>query len=210
MYRDILLPTDGSVGTAHVALQAIDLAEQYGATIHVLNVVDEDIQSLVEGLSGEDRLEGEGQRAVERLERMVRAHDVDVEVAVEIGDPADEILAYADDVEADLIVAGTHGRSGIERRIIGSVAERLVRHASCPVMTVQLPETDVTIEDEEEARVRARSALEDEGIEASVTGADRQVSVWVVEADGENSSYVVYVDPVTRRASVIAQDQATR
>lgn len=207
MYQRILVPTDGSVGTAHVALQAIDLAEQYGATLHVLNVVDADVKSLIEGISGgDDELASRGQRAVERVERMARAHDVDVVTRIEEGDPAERILAYAAEIEADLVVAGTHGRTGIERRVIGSVAERIVRRAERPVTTIRLPETDVTIGNSEEAIAVARDALEQRGVECSVTGAERQVSVWVVEAEGPEAAYLVYVDPVTRRTSVIERE----
>lgn len=207
MYERILLPTDGSVGTAHVAIQAIDLARQYGATVHVFHVVDEDVRSLVDGLGdAEDELASRGRRAVERLEGMAREHDVAVETAIREGHPAEAILHYADEVDADLIVAGTHARTGIERRILGSVAERLVRQADCPVMTVRLPESDVTVEEEDEAVEVAGRALAEEGVDATVTGADRQVSVWAVEADGPDGSHLVYVDPVTRRTSVIRRE----
>lgn len=203
MYERILVPTDGSVGTAHVALQAVDLAQQYGATVHVLHVVDADVRSLVAGLAGEDELEARGRTAVERLEQLVLAHDVAVETAIVEGHPAETILAHAEEIDADLIVAGTHGRTGMGRRVIGSVAERIVRHAPCPVMTIRLPETDETVEDEARVREIASDALASEGTEATVTDAERQVSVWVVEAEGDEASYVVYVDPVTQRASVI-------
>lgn len=208
MYDHILVPTDGSVGSAHVALQAIDLAEQYGATVHVLHVVDEDLRGLVEGLSGEDELQSRGREAIQRVERMAEAHGVAVETSIEEGDPAATIVAYAERVDADLIVAGTHGRSGVERRLIGSVAERLVRTAECPVLTVRLPETDVTVEDDEAAAAVAREALADEGLDATVTATDRQLNVWAVEADADGSSYLVYVDPVTQRASVIDRGEA--
>jgi len=204
MYDRILVPTDGSVGSAHVALQAIDLAETYGATIHVVHVVDESVRSLVAGFGNEAEFEDRGREAVERVAGMARHHGIDVETAVEPGDPAERIVDYADEVDADLIVLGTHGRSGIERRLIGSVAENVVRQARPPVMTVRLPETDVTVDDEDEARDIARDALEADGIDASLSDVERQVSVWVVEAEGDDESYLVYVDPVTRRTSIIS------
>jgi nucleotide-binding universal stress UspA family protein len=66
--------------------------------------------------------------ATTRVERMVKE-----------GDPATEILATARQVAADLIVMGTHGRSGLGRLVFGSVAEQVLRHALCPVLTVKLP-----------------------------------------------------------------------
>ncbi|WP_323192998.1 universal stress protein, partial [Halostella sp. PRR32] len=77
----------------------------------------------------ESELDDRGEAAVERVAAMAREHGVDVVTAIEDGDPARRIVDYADEIEADLIVAGTHGRSGVERRLIGSVAERLVRRA---------------------------------------------------------------------------------
>jgi nucleotide-binding universal stress UspA family protein len=204
VYDRILFPTDGSIGTAHVALQAIDLAQQYGATIHVLHVVDEDFRTRIGEFTGaDDELERRGEQAIERIERMVTAHDVAVETALETGDPATTIVEYAGDIDADVIVLGTHGRSGVERRLIGSVAERVVRRSPCPVLTVGLPDTDVTVETESEAEAIAQDALDDRQIDATVTGVERQRNVWVAEADGSGRSLLVYVDPVTQRASVI-------
>lgn len=204
MYQRILVPTDGSVGTAHVALQAIDLAEQYGATVHVLHVVDEDLRSQFGELTGlGEELESRGQQAIERIERMARAHGVAVETALEEGDPATTISTYADGIGADLIVMGTHGRSGVRRRLIGSVTDRVVREAPCPVLTVGLPETDVTLDDAAQAADIARDALEDEGVTATVANTERQVNVWVVEAEGGAGAFVVYIDPVTQRTSII-------
>lgn len=202
MYERILVPTDGSDGSAHVALQAIDLAQQYNAEIHALSVVSEDILSRLD-ITSREALSEQGQRAVDRVQSIARAHDVKAVTKLREGDPADRILDYADEIDADLIVAGTHGRSGVERRLIGSVAERLVRHATMPVMTVRLPETDVTVDDAEHASEIARQTLTDDGIDATVTGADRQLSVWVVEAERDGQSLVVYVDPVTQRTSIV-------
>ena len=204
MYDRILVPTDGSVGSAHVALQAIDLAETYGATIHVLHVVDESVRALVAGFGDEAAFEDRGREAVERVAKMARHHGIDVETAVESGDPAERIVDYADEIDADLIVLGTHGRSGVTRRLIGSVAENVVRQANPPVMTVSLPETDVTVDDKDEAKDIARDALERDGIDAEISGVERQVSVWAVEAERDDDSYLVYVDPVTQRTSIIS------
>ena len=208
MYERILLPTDGSTGTAHVALQAIDLAEQYGATIHGLHVVDTDTTSLLSDIGTNDRvLERRGEQAVSAVEKMAESHDVVVETAVIEGDPAESILEYADEIGADIIVAGTHGRSGVKRHLLGSVAERLVRHADCPVLTVQLPETDVTVEREEHARELAVEALESEGYDADILDIERQLNVWVIEGKADGDSVLVYLDPKTQRTSIISYGQ---
>jgi nucleotide-binding universal stress UspA family protein len=207
MYERILVPTDGSQGTTHVALQAIDLADRYGATVHVIHVLPGERRSVLGGLRGsaEDRRE-RADEVVTQVARMAEVHDVPAESAVRSGDPASEILAYADEIEADAIVAGTHGRTGVGRRVIGSVAERLVRHATCPVMTVRLPETDVTVTDEEQARDLVSEALADAGVDATVGDVSRYEQVWVTEAEGDDASYLIYLDPVTQRSSVIERD----
>ncbi|MFB6178778.1 MAG: universal stress protein [Halorientalis sp.] len=204
MYERILIPTDGSTGTAHVAMQAIDLAQQYGSRLYVLNVVDSDLGSVLgDAPDTKAELEQQGQRAVERIETMAQVHGLDVETAVLEGDPATKILEFADEIAADAIVAGTHGRSGVKRHLIGSVAERLVRHATCPVMTIHLPESDVTIEDDADAREIVQEALDERGYAAEITGVDHQISVWVVDAETEDGSLVIYLDPITQRTSIV-------
>lgn len=205
MYDEILVPTDGSTGTAHVALQAIDLAEQYGGTIHGLHVIDTDTTSILSDVGSDEAvLQRRGEQAVSAVEKMAEAHDVDVETAVIEGDPAASILEYADEIGADVIVAGTHGRSGVRRHLLGSVAERLVRHADCPVLTVQLPETDVTVEDKSQAADIASEALDSAGYDATVTDVERQLNVWVIEAETDDGSLLVYLDPQTQRTSIIS------
>lgn len=204
MYERIVIPTDGSTGTAHVAMQALDLADQYGGTVHVVHVVDETARSLLEATGSSDQLRQEGEQAVERIAKMAGNMGVDTVTEVLEGDPADTILDYAADVDADLVVAGTHGRSGVERRLIGSVAERLVRHADCPVMTVRLPEDDVTVRDADAAEELALESLRDLGHDdPRVAGTERQQHVWVVDAEATDGEFVVYVDPVTRRTSPV-------
>lgn len=204
MYDRILVPTDGSTGTAHVVLQAIDLAQQYDATVHGLHVIDSDLTSLLsESGSDEDALELRGEKAVRMVERMAETHGVAVETALRNGDPAKTILEYATECDADIIVCGTHGRSGVRRHLLGSVAERLVRHAEIPVMTVRLPETDVTVETEAEASAIVLDTLDDDGITGDITSIERQLNVWVVEAETDDGRVIVYVDPQTRRTSVI-------
>jgi len=203
MYERILVPTDGSAGSTHVALQAIDLAEQYGATLYALYVVDDDTSRLLPG--GGDELRDRGRRAVDRVATLAESHDVEAVTETREGDPAGTILDYAGEVGADVIVAGTHGRSGVERRLIGSVAERLVRHADCPVMTVRLPGTDETVDDADHAAELAADALEEAGYDAEVTGTERQRNVWVVEGTTGDRALVVYVDPVTQRTSVVSR-----
>lgn len=207
MHERILVPTDGSTGMAHVALQAIDLAEQYDATLYVVNVVDTDFFSALSDITEtRSELHTAGKEAVRRIEKMAHVHGLTVETTVREGAPATEILDYAADVDADVIVTGTHGRSGVKRRFVGSVAERLVRHATCPVMTVRLPSTDETVEDDGHARELAQQALDETGYDGTIADVDHQETVWVVEADTPDGAVVVYLDPVTQLTSVTERD----
>lgn len=205
MYDRILVPTDGSTGSAHVAMQAFDLADRYGATVHVLHVVDGSLRSVLGSDSATEALREPGRRAVETLEQLARSDDLETVTALREGDPAEEILDCAGDVDADLIVMGTHGRSGIERRLIGSVAETVVRHAERPVMTVRLPETGETVEDEGEAADIVAETLAEEGRDAEIDAVERQRHVWVVDATADGSALTVYLDPVTRRTSTVSR-----
>lgn len=206
MYDRILVPTDGSTGSAHVAMQAVDLADQYDADVHVVHVLDTTMRSiLAEAGTEDDTLRRHGERAVDTVAQIAESNDVWATTTVIEGDPAERILDEADEVGADIIVAGTHGRSGVKRQLLGSVAERLVRHAPCPVMTVRLPETDVTVDDSETVRELIGDALEEEGYDATVQDIERQLKVWVGRADTGTESVVVYLDPITQRTSVLPQ-----
>jgi nucleotide-binding universal stress UspA family protein len=144
MYEEILVPTDGSP-TAEAALEhAVDIARRYDARIHALYVVDTNVYTTLE--TGTDvvirALEEEGQKAVERVEASAEAADLRVTSSVVTGVPARDIVSYAGDHDVDLIVMGTHGRTGLDRYILGSVAERVVRRADVPVMTVHHPDAE--------------------------------------------------------------------
>ncbi|WP_280588288.1 universal stress protein [Halorubrum sp. Boch-26] len=141
MYDAILCPTDGSPGSDAAVEHACYLAELAGARIHALFVVDETIA----GADGWDvvveREEGRGERALDAVAAAGAERGVPVEKHLRRGSPHEEILDAAGDYEADLIVMGTHGRTGVGRFLAaGSVAERVVRHSEAPVLTARLGE----------------------------------------------------------------------
>lgn len=140
MHEQILLPTDGSDTAEHAVEQAIDVAAKYDATLHVLYIVDETEPVLNTRGSEQtlENLESEGERIVgDTIERAKERPVPSVTGAVEQGEPAQTILDYVKVNNIDLIVMGTHGRSGIDRHLLGSVAETVVRHASASVLTVR-------------------------------------------------------------------------
>jgi nucleotide-binding universal stress UspA family protein len=138
MYDTILVPTDGSDGTARVAEHAIHLARQEEATLHVLHVVDTSVVPL-DGHSRAiyEELEAQGRGSVATICDRANEASVHAVDAVREGEPYREILGYAEKNDVDLVVLGTHGRSGVRRALLGSVAERVVRLSPVPVLTVR-------------------------------------------------------------------------
>ncbi|NHN40323.1 universal stress protein [Halorubellus sp. JP-L1] len=142
MYDHILVPTDGSPGVERAVEHAVDLAAAHDATLHALYVVNTaSYSSMPMETSWEhirDMLGEEGERALERVQELADPAGVDVETVVVDGSPSREIVHYAEDGGIDLIVMGTHGRGGIDRLLLGSVAERVVRASKVPVLTVRV------------------------------------------------------------------------
>jgi nucleotide-binding universal stress UspA family protein len=144
MYDDILLPTDGSDGMTTIIDHAVSLAEVHDATLHALYVAntasltDLPMESSWEGVS--QALRTEGEHAIAQVDEHVG--DVPLETTIIDGSPAKEIITYADENECDIIVMGTHGRSGVDRLLLGSVAERVVRSAEPPVLTIRVNDSD--------------------------------------------------------------------
>ncbi|NHN60250.1 MULTISPECIES: universal stress protein [Halorussus] len=138
-YTDILVPTDGSEGAAAAVGPAVDIAGTYDARVHALSVVDTMATGVDVGSDAIlDALEEAARAAVSSVEERATAASASaVETSVEYGTPYREIRSYVDAHEIDLVVMGTRGRSGIERYLLGSVAEKTVRTSPVPVMTVR-------------------------------------------------------------------------
>ncbi|MEF8840971.1 MAG: universal stress protein [Haloarculaceae archaeon] len=139
LYENVLLPTDGSEGAELAIEWGITLAEVYDATVHTVYSVDTSRFGGVEGPAGiHDGLEQTGQEALETVHERSRAADVSVAGSVASGPAARTILSYSEEHDIDLIVMGTHGRSGLRRYLIGSVTETVVRNAAVPVCCVPI------------------------------------------------------------------------
>jgi len=142
MYDDILLPTDGSEATAAAVDHAGRLAAVHGATVHVLSVVDtrNRFESPSSGLAPDAWVASERERARQAVDEAVAAlpDDVPAERVVEEGVPKSAILGYVAENDPDLVVMGTHGRTGLDHYLIGSVAENVVRESPVPVTTVRV------------------------------------------------------------------------
>ena len=141
MYDAVLVPTDGSDGTRTAVEHAIDIATQYDAALHVLYVVDSRVgiahETTPDVIFGE--LEQQGQDAIDDVVAQAKAASVDpIEGVVAQGDPHRAILDYAEAEDIDLVVMGTHGRTGLDHYLLGSVTEKVVRLSEVPVLTVPL------------------------------------------------------------------------
>jgi nucleotide-binding universal stress UspA family protein len=135
--KKILYPTDFSSYSNQAYFHAIALAENHHASLTVLFVYNPD-STTTPGSQGDelaDRRYWQGQ--LEQI-RPVDSRIPVTHVLLE-GDPATEIVRYGRDAGVDLIVMGTHGRTGVERLVLGSVAEKVLRDASCSVLVVKLP-----------------------------------------------------------------------
>jgi glycine betaine transporter len=142
--KHILVPTDLSEGAEQALDYACELARMLGAQIHLLNVIGIPVLGLPElGLALTstmlDQLVVENQDSIDQLAR-TRCTAPLGRVMVKIGDARDVINQTARELGVDLIVMGTHGRRGISRALLGSVAETIVRSAPCAVLTVRLRE----------------------------------------------------------------------
>ena len=139
-YDDILIPTDGSAPAAAAVEPAREVAAQFDARVHALNVVN--LSNIATGSEYTlpkdliESLESQGETATERIAARARESGVETVTRVVSGFPAADILEYADENGIDLIAMGTAGRTGLNRFLVGSTTERIIRHADMPVLAV--------------------------------------------------------------------------
>jgi len=135
----ILHPTDFSERSEAALHLACALARDYGARLVVLHVATQPPLIYGEGMLPLDADEFLGY-AKEQLDNLhLPLDDIRAERRLEAGDAANEVMRVAKQIRADLIVIGTHGRTGVSRLLMGSTAEQIVRRASCPVLTLKTP-----------------------------------------------------------------------
>lgn len=135
----ILLPTDFSECSERARLYACELAKRFGSEIHLFHVVP---PTVLPGYAGPvpETFANPEDAARETLDQWyipAFSEAKGVVRAISLGTPFVEIVRYARNQNIDLIVMGTHGRSGVAHALIGSVTERVVRKAPCPVLTVR-------------------------------------------------------------------------
>lgn len=142
-YETIVVATDGSEPADDAITEALTVANAYDATVHVLSVVDTRLSqsaALLESLEIEAK--NAVSDAIEQVTTDDEDGDVDVTTTVMEGVPAAAIVDYAADNDADLLVVGTRGVTGLDRFVTGSTAERVVRTSPVPVLTVPAEESE--------------------------------------------------------------------
>lgn len=147
---NILYPTDFSELSLQALTYARSFAEAYRGRLHCIHVVDEAYQYWAsvgpDGMAIGPPMGDLVKKATEDLKAFVADHipvgEAEVPREVRVGRPFVEIISYARTHEIDLIVIATHGRSGLKHVLLGSTAERVIRKAPCPVLTVRHPQHD--------------------------------------------------------------------
>ena len=154
MYDVIVVPLDGSSLAEQVLPYVKDLMQHRSATIHLISIAPLSpalmsgapvrLYPLVVSPADFELQTNERERIEEELTNYLRGIALQLETAkvktrveVRFGEPAEEVIAYAQDVQADVIAMCTHGRTGLARWAYGSVAEKVMRHAHCPVLLVR-------------------------------------------------------------------------
>lgn len=141
-YKKILVAVDGSSCSNKSVKHAIGLCSQFGAELHTIFVISEMVVENFRQLGKKEskevmeKLKGEGKKYFRSAKEQAKKADVKVVEVLRAGFPADEIATYAKKSKVDLIIMGTHGQRGGTRPLIGSVADRVIHFAPCPVMVV--------------------------------------------------------------------------
>ncbi|MBI4687544.1 MAG: universal stress protein [Nitrospirae bacterium] len=140
-WKNILVATDGSEYGNRAVNQAMEIAKTFGSALniaHVINIMPEfqeqaiaSIPSMVEAIA--EQVKGE----LEKIKTKAGAEGINTETFVREGEPYMAIVGLAKELNADVIVIGSHGRTGISRLLMGSVAERVIGHAECAVLVVK-------------------------------------------------------------------------
>lgn len=141
MYKKILIPLDGSELSEH-ALKHLDAISKDGGLSVILLRVVESVKALITGdyyslelaADARKRAMADAYEYLDKIAAKLKKKEYDVKTVVSDGIPADDIMNYVTDNHIDLIIMSTHGRSGISRWFFGSVAEKVIRHSTVPVL----------------------------------------------------------------------------
>ncbi len=142
LFKRILVATDGSESAEKAASHAINIAKIAGAELYALYVISTKYSVTTRSVKGwtdefEEGLAKRGRAAICNVEQLGKEAGLKVKPIILKGIPAEQILNYAEKNDIDLIVMGTKGLKGIEKFLMGSVAENVIRHSKVPVLIVR-------------------------------------------------------------------------
>lgn len=146
MYKKILIATDGSESNKKAVIHGVEIAKLSGAELHTIYVVDTKgygcgPESCISTELSPERLtmilRRQGDDATKYIENIAKKEGLETERWIVEGNPAEEILKLAEKQSVDLIVMGTLGMGGIEKFLLGSVADKVIRNSRIPVLTVR-------------------------------------------------------------------------
>lgn len=136
-WTSLLVPIDGSSYSASSAQRAIGLAKAYGASIKVISIVDVTEEFQAQAPDAVENLVSQAWKYVDEVDRKAQAMDVPAERFVREGESFKVITDMAHKQGTDMIVMGSHGRTGVNKLFMGSVTEKVIGHAACPVLVVK-------------------------------------------------------------------------
>ena len=141
-YRRLLCPVDFSDISKNAFQIAIDLAVLFKADLHVMHVFQMPASAIPEGIYDipddmEDKVKSHLSKKLDEFIKNYPTQEINITTGLYAGFPHDEIIKSADETNADMIVMGTHGRTGFSHVLLGSVAERVIRTSDIPVLTVR-------------------------------------------------------------------------
>lgn len=141
LYRNIVIATDGSENSMRAVYRGIEIAKLSGATVHVLHVVDTPSVISEDWTAGKEAIRemmmNSGKKVMSKVKKIIEESGMEVKEVLLEGYPANEIINFAENNNMDLIVMGTLGKTGFERLLMGSVAEKVVRYSKVPVLVVR-------------------------------------------------------------------------
>ncbi|MDO8869881.1 MAG: universal stress protein [Methanobacteriaceae archaeon] len=131
MFNKIMIPSDGSKFAEKAEDVAIDLAKKLESTVVAVHIIDEKL------IYPFDIMEEEGNKILSKISEKGKAKDVKVDEVLIFGNPRHDMKKIAEKSHADMVVIGSHGRSGIEKILMGSVAENALKTVDVPVLLVK-------------------------------------------------------------------------
>ena len=151
IFKKIMIATDGSELVKQAVKSAVEIARLSEAKLYAVYVISLGSNSIIHSLDEKwkntmkKQLTIKGERAIAYVENVEKASNVEIESVILEGNPANEIIDFAEQNDIDLIVMGTHEKTELQRFLIGSVAENVIRHSRNPVLIVKGESADLLL-----------------------------------------------------------------